>query len=485
MESGARESSGSSGSVLIPMRFVWPCGGRNVFISGSFNRWSRLLPMSPVEGCPTVFQTICSILPGSHQYKFFVDGEWRHDEHQPYMTSEVGIVNTIFLSPERNSISAVPGPILLPLFMEVDNNEAAVQLPKVLGGASPRAGETVSEAELMASRVRISAFLSAHTVYELLPESAKVVALDINLPVKQAFHILYEQGISTAPLWDISRGQFVGVLSAMDFILIFKELASQGSNLREEELETHTISAWKEGKAYLKRQLDEQGRAFSRPLVHVGPDDNLKDVALKILHNNVASVPVVYSSSKDDLFQQLLHMASLSGILKCICRYFSNCSGSLPVLRLPICSIPIGTWVNVGESNQRPLTMLKPNVTLSSTLDLLIQAQVSSVPVVDEKDSLLDVYSRSDITTLAKDKAYTRISLNELTVHQALQLGQDPYTSVEQSQRCQMCLKSDSLHQVMERLANPGVRRLIVVQAGSKRVEGIISLSDIFRFLLS
>lgn len=30
-----------------------------------------------------------------------------------------------------------------------------------------------------------------------------------------------------------------------------------------------------------------------------------------------------------------------------------------------------------------------------------------------------------------------------------------------------------------------GVRRVFIVEAGSKRVEGIISLSDIFKFLLS
>lgn len=40
---------------------------------------------------------------------------------------------------------------------------------------------------------------------------------------------------------------------------------------------------------------------------------------------------------------------------------------------------------------------------------------------------------------------------------QALQLGQDSYSPFEQrSQRCQMCLRSDLLHKVMERLANPG-----------------------------
>ena len=41
---------------------------------------------------------------------------------------------------------------------------------------------------------------------------------------------------------------------------------------------------------------------------------------------------------------------------------------------------------------------------------------------------------------------------------QALQLGQDlssPYGFLS-GQRCQICLRSDSLHKVMERLANPG-----------------------------
>lgn len=40
---------------------------------------------------------------------------------------------------------------------------------------------------------------------------------------------------------------------------------------------------------------------------------------------------------------------------------------------------------------------------------------------------------------------------------QALQLGQDSFSLYEpRSQRCQMCLRSDSLHKVMDRLANPG-----------------------------
>ncbi|XP_024985732.1 sucrose nonfermenting 4-like protein isoform X4 [Cynara cardunculus var. scolymus] len=424
-EIGGGATAAGAGTMLIPTRFVWPYGGRSVYLSGSFSGWSEQWQMTPVEGCPTVFQMICSLPPGYHQVRVS-DGIL----HEP--------------------------------------------LPKIL------------EADLEVSRHRISAFLSTHMAYEVLPDSGKVIALDVDLPVKQAFHILYEQGITIAPLWDFCKGQFVGVLSALDFILIMRELGSQASNLTEEELETHTISAWKEAKLYLSKQTNERGKAFSKRLVQAGPDENLKNCALKILQHGLATIPIIHPSAEDGACPQLLYLASLSEILKCVCRYFRHSASSLPILQQPICTFPLGTWVpKIGEPNRQPFAMLRPSASLSEALNLFVQARVSSIPIVDENDSLLDVYSRSDITALAKDKVYTHINLEEMTIHQALQLGQEPYSSYGAAgQRCNMCLRSDSLHKVMERMAKPGVRRLVIVEAGSKRVEGIISLSDIFRFLL-
>ncbi|XP_021594732.1 sucrose nonfermenting 4-like protein isoform X4 [Manihot esculenta] len=399
----ASEAGGVAGTVL--MRFVWPHGGQSVFLSGSFYRWARLVPMSPMEGCPTIFQAVCSITPGYHQYKFLVDGEWKHDERQSCSTSECGVVNTVLFTGEAN-YDFIMGPELRHVDHASDGTSIDV-LPRI------------SEADLQASRHRISAYLSTQTTYELLPQSGKVVALDVDLPVKQAFHILYEKGIPMAPLWDFSKSQFVGVLSALDFILILRELGNHGSKLTEEELDTHTISAWKEGKSYHNRQIDGNGRAFSRRLIHAGPYDTLREVALRILQNEVSSIPIIHSSSEDGSFPQLLHLASLSGILKCICRYFRHCSGTLPVLQLPICAIPVGTWVpKIGESNKRPLAMLRPSASLSSALNLLIQAQVSSIPIVDDNDSLLDIFCRSDITALAKDRVYTHINISEITIHE-------------------------------------------------------------------
>ncbi|XP_075512360.1 sucrose nonfermenting 4-like protein [Primulina tabacum] len=477
-----------SGMVLIPTRFVWPYGGRDVYISGSFTGWTPW-PMTPVEGCPTVFQTICSLPQGYHQFKFVVDGEWRHDEHQPFISSNIGIVNTILLTRESEYHPALLSPQVPHSgpgsSMDVDNG-ALQRMIRSSAGASNGPFPTMSDTDLVMSQHRIAVFLSSHMAYELLPESGKVIALDVDLPVKQAFHILHEQGISMAPLWDFSKGKFVGILSALDFILIMRELGSHGSSPTEEELETHTISAWKEAKSYMNNHIDGRGSAVSRQLVHAGPDDNLKLVALKILQNGVATVPIIHSPSEDASNQHLLYLASLSGILKCICRFFKNSTSLLPVLQLPICAIPVGTWLpKIGEPKGRLLALLRPSASLSTALNLLIQAQVSSIPIVDDNDSLLDIYSRSDITSLTKDKLYTHINLEETTIHQALQYRDDPFSTYGYtSQRCHMCLRSDPLYKVMERLSKPEVRRLVIVEAGSKRVEGVISVSDVFRFLL-
>lgn len=54
-----------------------------------------------------------------------------------------------------------------------------------------------------------------------------------------------------------------------NMLLFHSQLGNHGSNLTEEELETHTISAWKEGKSYLSRQNNGPGAAFSSRFVSV------------------------------------------------------------------------------------------------------------------------------------------------------------------------------------------------------------------------
>lgn len=85
--------------------------------------------MAPVEGQPSVFSVIVHLPPGCvdqqllhgarsappryHQYKFIVDGEWRHDETQPYMPDPLGNVNN-WLFVRRPDSTPTPNTCVLP-----------------------------------------------------------------------------------------------------------------------------------------------------------------------------------------------------------------------------------------------------------------------------------------------------------------------------------------------------------------------------------
>eukprot|EP00249_Psilotum_nudum_P020274 c27632_g1_i1 orf=531-2006(+) len=481
--------SGLASTLVVPTRFVWPHGGRRVYLCGSFTRWQEMLAMSPVEGCSSVFQVICSLPAGYHQFKFVVDGEWRYDDQQPMMKDPLGDCNNFVLVKEPGIVSVSPtNEVVGPgATMEVDPVSSSHRVPPEVQH-QPLQGDAihgVGMAAIDTSRQRVTDFLLCHTAFELLPESGKVIVLDVSMPVKQAFHALYEQGIPVAPLWDSDRQRFVGMLTASDFIAILRQIGSSGAMLSEEEFDSHTIAAWKDEKAVLAGHAQSSFSSTQRPLIYVGPDDSLREVAMKLLQHQVATVPVLHFCPQEPMSPQILHLASLSGILKCFWRHFRHAPNTLPFLSQPICTLRIGTWIpGLGQTNSRTLAMLHASASLSDALGLLMQARVSAIPIVDENGSLLDIYARSDITALARDKAYARLPLDQLTIAQALQIAQSAGGTPVGGSRCHMCLRTDSLQIVLERLALPGIRRLVCVEAGSKRVEGIVSLSDVFHFFL-
>ncbi|KAK6645418.1 hypothetical protein RUM43_001695 [Polyplax serrata] len=61
---------------VLPTVFKWDGGGRQVYICGTFNDWKTNLPMVKSHGD---FVTIIDLPEGEHEYKFYVDGVWKHD----------------------------------------------------------------------------------------------------------------------------------------------------------------------------------------------------------------------------------------------------------------------------------------------------------------------------------------------------------------------------------------------------------------------
>ncbi|KAH6800885.1 hypothetical protein C2S52_001349 [Perilla frutescens var. hirtella] len=448
---------------MVQTPFTWRYGGRHVFLSGSFNGWSERIPLVLMEGSETIFQKIIDLLPGCYQYKFLVDGTWRVDQQQVCDTDEYGTINNIVLVSATGFIS--PG------------IQAEVVMPSVGSSSGIPFNETVQplvEGEMDVFRQVLSMHLLSSTSYELIPISGKVIALDLEVDVEQAFHVMYDLGLTVVPLWDEKSRQMAGMLTASDFIVILLQLHRNEAMFANEELQARTVSSWKGWKLGHHRDMIRTTTHQRRPLIHAGPDESLAGVAARILQNNISAVPIIHSVNGSS--PRLLHIACLAGILRNVCNHFRHHLGYLTLLQQPVGYLPVGAWAtDVRATFSRPLITLHPNDTLSSALALLLEAQISSIPIVNDGGNFLNMYSKSDITSLARDNIYTRIQLNQITVSQALEL-----TGERGQTRYRTSTRFDSLYRVMELLSEPDVRRVVVVEASSRRVEGIITLRDVF-----
>ncbi|KAK9839636.1 hypothetical protein WJX81_002159 [Elliptochloris bilobata] len=542
-------------AFFVPTRFTWRFGGQMVHLCGSFTRWVETVPMAAVDGSPGVYSVVVHLPPGYHQYKFIVDGEWRHDETQPFMPDPLGNVNNwLFVRrPEAQAqqsgalhgTHAAPhqplahtSPPLAPLAPAAapahhpQPAAAAAQPPASSMAATGSISTDVDMQSVESSadsvlapialqadepaytRNRVRDFLRGHSCYELIPESGKVVLLDTGLPIRQAFHALHEQGVASAPLWDADTVSVVGMISASDFIFILRRLRSSvtsgGNPMSEAEMDNYTIRG-------LREEATAAGRP-PKPLVSLRPQDSLHAVIGKLFRSRCSMAPVL-SSSEGGEACTLLHIATISGALACLMRHFRASLASLPLLAQPISALPVGTWspnslhaqaepaangTPQGSERRdwrkvRPLHTVQPGTPLTTALGLLLEAGVSVLPVVDESGVLLDMYARSDITQLARGNAYNRLQWEEVTVGQALALaqlsapawpgqpgaqgGEGGGVAATKLQRVYVCTARDTLRSVVERLSVPGVRRLFIMDPATRRVEGLVSLSDVAAFL--
>ena len=191
------------------------------------------------------------------------------------------------------------------------------------------------------SGARVMEFLQKHTAFQLIPESNKVVVLDTKLPIRQAFHAFYEQGIYAAPLWDEDSQDFVGLLSAGDFIDIMSRLTAalaDREELSDAELDQFTIQL-------IRDEYEKEGMRM-RSLLYVKPEDSLYEVALKMTeagvhnallsHNSACPAGSAASASTPTSIPHFLHMTNLAEVLACLNRHFRGIPSALPLFSQPI-----------------------------------------------------------------------------------------------------------------------------------------------------
>lgn len=74
----------------VPMVFHWDEGGKNAFVTGTFNNWSEKIPM---YRSGNDFTLVYELEKGKYAYKFIVDDEWRFSSDQRTIADQNGFVN--------------------------------------------------------------------------------------------------------------------------------------------------------------------------------------------------------------------------------------------------------------------------------------------------------------------------------------------------------------------------------------------------------
>ena len=76
----------------VPTVIVWCHGGNHVELEGSFDNWTTRHVM---QQSGKDFNLVKMLLPGVYQYKFIVDGQWRHDPNLPWIHDDQGNLNNV------------------------------------------------------------------------------------------------------------------------------------------------------------------------------------------------------------------------------------------------------------------------------------------------------------------------------------------------------------------------------------------------------
>jgi 5'-AMP-activated protein kinase, regulatory beta subunit len=111
------ESGNSLGSI-VPTIFTWTFGGHAVSVTGAWDNWADKVPLAR-SGAE--HSAVISLPVGSFQYKFIVDGNWKHSPSLPTETDQHGNLNNVVIVsphfPEYDSnapltgLSGPPSPI--------------------------------------------------------------------------------------------------------------------------------------------------------------------------------------------------------------------------------------------------------------------------------------------------------------------------------------------------------------------------------------
>lgn len=282
------------------------------------------------------------------------------------------------------------------------------------------------------------------------------------------------EDIVSAPLWDSKTSTFAGLLTSTDFINVIQYYLQFPEKI--EEVEKFRLSSLRgiasdpdpsrhRGDAnQFVLGLDIEKALGVAPLetVSVHPGRPLYEACRRMLQTRARRIPLVDFDDETGR-ESVVSVITQYRILKFIA---VNNEKNTTLLRKTLRDIKLGTYKDLATATMS-----------SSVLDviqLMVQYNISAVPILDRQGHVMNVFEAVDVIPCIKGGAYDELSES---VGDALCRRSDDFQGIY------TCTDEDRLDSIFDTVRKSRVHRLIVVDDDNK-LRGIISLSDILKYVL-
>lgn len=136
------------------------------------------------------------------------------------------------------------------------------------------------------------------------------------------------------------------------------------------------------------------------------------------------------------------------------------------LLKKSVREIGLGTYGNLVTARMTDSVL--------DVIHLMVKHGISSIPIVDETNRVLNVFEAVDVIPVIKGGVYEELQSN---VGEALSKRSDDFPGMY------TCTEDDRLDAIFDTVRKSRVHRLVVID-DEVRLKGIISLSDILKYVL-
>ncbi|PVH89509.1 Snf1 protein kinase-like protein complex subunit Snf4 [Cadophora sp. DSE1049] len=297
----------------------------------------------------------------------------------------------------------------------------------------------------------IREFLKIRTSYDVLPLSFRLIILNTDLLVKKSLTILLQNGIVSAPLWDSHTSTFAGLLTTSDYINVVQYYWQNPDALSQ--IDQFRLSSL--------RDIERAIGVSPLETLSVHPARPLYEACRQMLKTRARRIPLVDIDDETGR-EMVVSVITQYRLLKFIAVNVVETE----FLKKSVSEIGLGTYGDLQTATM--------DTSVIDVIHMMVKYSISSVPIVDENRRVLNVFEAVDVITIIKGGAYDELTTS---VGEALLKRAEDFAGIY------TCSEEDRLDSIFDTIRKSRVHRLVVID-DENRLRGVISLSDIFKYVL-